>query len=314
MSSQNKIVITGGAGLVGQNLIIRLKQRGFSQIVAVDKHPTNTSTLRALHPDITVVEADLAKPGEWENALDGADTIVLNHAQIGGLSLSDFQRNNVVASERILETVRGHPRPPFIVHISSSVVNSRAVDFYTETKKAQEKLVLASGLPCTVLRPTLMFGWFDRKHLGWLARFMQKAPLFPVPDQGSYLRQPLYVGDFCHVIMACLEGRFAGSSFDISGLEEIRYIDIIRQIKEVIGSRTMIIRIPFRVFWWLLRIYALLDANPPFTTRQLEALVLPESFPVIDWPGSFGVNPTPFRKALEQTFRDPTYSKVVLEF
>jgi uncharacterized protein YbjT (DUF2867 family) len=70
------------------------------------------------------------------------------------------------------------------VHISSSVVNSRAGDFYTESKKAQEKIVVESGLPACLLRPILMFGWFDRKHLGWLARFMQRAPAFPAPGDG----------------------------------------------------------------------------------------------------------------------------------
>jgi nucleoside-diphosphate-sugar epimerase len=193
-------------------------------------------------------------------------------------------------------------------------VNSRAVDFYTETKKAQEELVLASGLPCTVLRPTLMFGWFDRKHLGWLARFMRKVPIFPVPNQGRYLRQPLYVGDLCNVIIACLDGRFAGKTFDISGLEQITYLDIILQLKEVVGARATVVRIPFRMFWWLLRAYAIFDRDPPFTTRQLEALVIPESFPVIDWPGIFGCRPTPFRAAIEETFHDPIYSQVVLDF
>jgi nucleoside-diphosphate-sugar epimerase len=314
VNPSDKIVITGGAGLVGQNLIVRLKQRGLTRLVAIDKHPANTATLRRLHPDITVVDADLAEPGAWEHAFAGASAVVLNQAQIGGLSLADFQRNNVAGSQRILDAIRDQPKPPFVVHISSSVVNSRAVDFYTETKKAQEKLVLASGLPCTVLRPTLMFGWFDRKHLGWLARFMQKAPVFPVPDRGDYLRQPLYVGDFCNVITACLDGKFVGRIFDISGLEQLTYLEIIQQIKEVVGSRTAIVRIPFRLFWWLLRIYAVFDTDPPFTTRQLEALVISESFPVVDWPALFGCSPTPFRIAIEQTFRDPTYSQVVLEF
>jgi len=92
------------------------------------------------------------------------------------------------------------------------------------------------------------------------------------------------------------------------------YLDIIRQIKDVVGSRAVIVRIPFRMFWWLLRTYAVFDTNPPFTTRQLEALVIPESFPVIDWPGIFGCAPTPFGAAIEQTFRDPTYSRITLEF
>ena len=38
------------------------------------------------------------------------------------------------------------------------------------------------------------------------------------------------------------------------------------------------------------------------------------NFPVIAWPAIFGCAPTPFRPAIEQTFRDPIYSKVVLEF
>ena len=174
--------------------------------------------------------------------------------------------------------------------------------------------MLASGLPCTVLRPTLMFGWFDRKHLGWLARFMRKVPIFPVPDRGDFLRQPLYAGDFCNMIIACLDGRFAGRTFDISGLEQMTYLDIVRQIKDVVGSRTVIVRIPFRLFWWLLRAYVVFDTDPPFTTRQLEALVIPESFPLIDWPAMFGCMPTSFPAAIEETFRNRPTPGSSLEF
>ena len=34
MSSSTKIALTGAAGLIGQNLIVRLKARGYSNIVA----------------------------------------------------------------------------------------------------------------------------------------------------------------------------------------------------------------------------------------------------------------------------------------
>ena len=105
--------------------------------------------------------------------------------------------------------------------------------------------MVGSGLPVVVLRPTLMFGWFDRKHLGWLARFMQKAPLFPIPGSGRYLRQPLYAGDFCDIIMACIEQRPAGKAYNISGQEKIDYIDLIRAVKEACGARAPIVRIPY---------------------------------------------------------------------
>jgi uncharacterized protein YbjT (DUF2867 family) len=194
------------------------------------------------------------------------------------------------------------------------VVNSMAVDFYTETKKAQEKLVARSAVPHCILRPTLMFGWFDRKHLGWLARFMARTPLFPIPGHGRYLRQPLYVGDFCDLIAACLETPRPGHAYNISGRERIDYIDLIRAIRAATGARTAIVRIPYGVFWALLKVYALIDRDPPFTTSQLAALVIPETFEVIDWPAIFGVRATPIAEALRETFQHPVYSNVVLEF
>ena len=246
-----KVAVTGAAGLVGQNLIARLKARPGYEIVGIDKHPANTAVLRDLHPEISVIEADLAERGNWAAALDGCDVVVVGHAQIGGLVEAEFNRNNLVATERLLEAIaaRGGCK---IVHISSSVVNSAAVDWYTETKKAQEAMVLAAANPTVVLRPTLMFGWFDRKHLGWLARFMRRAPLFPVPGDGRYLRQPLYAGDFCDIIIACLERDMSGTAYNISGQERITYIDLMRLVREAAGARAPIVKVPYAAFWLML--------------------------------------------------------------
>jgi len=64
----------------------------------------------------------------------------------------------------------------------------------------------------------------------------------------------------------------------------------------------------------LLRSYALVNKNPPFTTQQLRALVTPDVFEVIDWPTIFGVRATKLRDALFETFRDPHYAQISLEF
>ena len=313
MATEQKIVVTGGAGLVGQNLVQRLTGRGYERIVAIDKHPANTATLTKLNPKVEVVQADLAQRGSWENLFGGATTLVLNHAQIGALTEKPFQDNNVIATANVLHAARASGIAN-VVHISSSVVNSLAHDFYTETKKAQEKLVAESGLSVCVLRPTLMFGWFDRKHLGWLARFMKRTPVFPVPGDGQFLRQPLYVGDFCNIIASCIAHPRPGEAFNISGQETLPYVGLIRAVKDATGSSTRIVHIPYHAFWLLLRTYALVNKDPPFTTRQLEALVIPETFEVIDWPSIFGVGATPLKEALHETFRHPVNSKVALEF
>lgn len=307
-----RVLVTGAAGLVGQNLIAQLARTGEFELVAVDKHPQNTSVLKRLHPQLQIITADLAEPGDWEEVAAGCDAVVMLQAQIGGLDPEAFRRNNIVATDRVLAAA-GRGARPYVAHVSSSVVNSQARDLYTESKKAQEAIVAECGLPHVILRPTLMFGWFDRKHLGWLARFMRRAPVFPIPGDGRYLRQPLYAGDFASIIAVCLRERRDGT-FNISGQERIDYIDLIRQIRDIDGSRTPIVRIPVWLFRFLLKTYAIFDRNPPFTTAQLKALRTPDVFEVIDWPGIFGVRATPLREALSATLKDPAYADVELTF
>jgi NADPH:quinone reductase-like Zn-dependent oxidoreductase len=73
IKKNEKIVITGAAGLVGQNLIPRLKTEGCTEIVAIDKHSKNVKILEKHHPDIRVVHEDLAagtsRSTAWEQEL-----------------------------------------------------------------------------------------------------------------------------------------------------------------------------------------------------------------------------------------------------
>lgn len=310
---KNKIILPGGAGLVGQNLVARLKAKGYDNIVVLDKHRANLAILKQVQPDIVAEYADLAEQGDWQRHFEHAEVVVMLQAQIGGNDYQVFVRNNLDATRQVLDAIKMH-KVPRLVHISSSVVESVADDFYTKTKKDQERMVLESGISCAILRPTLMFGWFDRKHLGWLSRFMMRMPVFPIPGHGRYMRQPLYVGDFCNIIISCIENKISEGIYNISGHEKINYIDIIREIKRATGAKTLVINIPYGLFYLLIWIWGIFDKNPPFTTQQLAALCTKDEFEVIDWPRIFGVPHTSFVKAVDETFNNRKYSEVVLKF
>jgi nucleoside-diphosphate-sugar epimerase len=289
-----------------------MREQGYKEIVAIDKQSVNLKQLGELNPGVKLVDADLAVGGKWEVEFIGADAAVVLHAQITGKTSEPFRRNNVDASRLVYAAIQ-NARVPFTVHVSSSVVHSAADDDYTATKREQEDIFLRSGIVGCVLRPTLMYGWFDPKHFGWLARFMEKTPIFPIPGDGRYMRQPLYNRDFCRAILWCLEHKPVARIYDLVGTERIDYIDIIREIRRVKRLKTPIVRIPFILFDLLLRAYALVSDRPPFTASQLRALAAGDDFSGVDIAGTFGFTPTPVRQGLEETFCHPVYSGIVVE-
>ena len=60
-----KILLPGGAGLVGQNLVAHLKRKGFTDLVVLDKHRANLEICRRFHPDIVVESSPNRWHGYW---------------------------------------------------------------------------------------------------------------------------------------------------------------------------------------------------------------------------------------------------------
>jgi hypothetical protein len=122
------------------------------------------------------------------------------------------------------------------------------------------------------------------------------------------------VGDFCMLIQRCLEDPTLQGTYDITGLEKVSYLSLMRQLRRAVSSRTWIIHLPITLFGFLLQVWALISHQPAFTRSQLKALTAGDEFEVIDWPGIFAVTPTPLANALRITYQDPRYSSVEMPF
>ena len=105
-NNQLKIVLPGGAGLVGQNLVARLIAKGYTNLVVIDKHQTNLNSLKKIHPEVVIDFADISRPGDWQHHFLDAEMVVMLQAQIGGLFYQDFIDNNVSSTKLILDLVK----------------------------------------------------------------------------------------------------------------------------------------------------------------------------------------------------------------
>lgn len=294
------ILVTGAAGLVGQNLIPLLVHEGH-QVTALDRNTQNLTLLQRLNSQVTCINADTSEHGEWEKAFAKTDIVVQLHAQIAAQRKQPFVKSNVEGVRNVLELCKKH-KVKHLIHLSSSVVISVANDDYTETKRAGEELVKNSKVPHTILRPPLMFGCFDAKHLGYITRFMEKIPIIPVPGSGKYIRQPLYVNDLCNVIVELTKRSPENKVWNIIGKERISYIDLLKIICKTRGWKRLFIPIPLPLFGFLLKIYSFITRKTVFTPEQMKALVAGDEFPIEPWCEHFGVRYTPFREAIWRTW------------
>jgi uncharacterized protein YbjT (DUF2867 family) len=86
-----------------------------------------------------------------------------------------------------------------IVHVSIANPSLESPLGYYKGKAQLEQAVLDSGLSCTILRPTVIFGLEDIliNNIAW---FVRRFPVFGIPGDGSYPIRPIYVEDMVQLI------------------------------------------------------------------------------------------------------------------
>jgi D-erythronate 2-dehydrogenase len=123
-----RIVITGGAGFLGQRLARQLLERGsltggsIEELILLDR----AAAPGLSDPRLSFVEGDIADPAVLAQAIDGRiDAVFHLAAVVSGQAEADFDlgmRVNVEASRLLLETCRATGRRPRVVFTSSVAV------------------------------------------------------------------------------------------------------------------------------------------------------------------------------------------------
>lgn len=293
------IIITGAGGLVGLNLLSQLEDK-HKNIIAIDKNSKRISLIQRLFPEVEAKCINLANDeSTWENLFINGEIIIELHAQIQDLDPKPYYENNVYSVEKVIKVAKKY-NCKHLIHISSSVVISSSNDLYVQTKAKGEELVVNSGLEITVVRPPLMYGCFDYKHLGFLTSLMEKLPVLPFPGHGKYVRQPLYVIDLCNVIKSSIDQGPTNQVHNLIGKEQIYFLDLLKIIKKKRKILCLLLPLPLKLFAFLVKLWGIIFGKAPFVKDQILALTAGDVFPVSDWETEFGVKYTKFDQAFDE--------------
>src|SRR2546430_1514179 len=239
LSSPTRVVVTGPAGFIGSHLCERLLQDGhevvgidsFNDYYDRDRKEANLQNARK-HPAFKLVEADLVTAG-LSQPLSGASVVFHLAGQPGvrpswGSQFDRYVQANIVATQRLLETLRESPVKRLVFASSSSIYGDaemfptketalpRPVSPYGMTKLAAEHLAFVYmrnfGIPATSLRYFTVYGPRQRPDMAF-CRFMealvenQEIGIF---GDGEQTREFTYVSD-------AVDGTVKAASADVLG-------------------------------------------------------------------------------------------------
>jgi uncharacterized protein YbjT (DUF2867 family) len=129
-----KIVVIGGTGLIGSKTVAILRQGGHEVVAASPESGINTITGEGLKEVLAGGQVVI----DLENSPSFEDKAVLEFFETSG--------RNLLAAE--VAAGVGH-------HVALSIVGiDRSDNGYFRAKVAQEKLIVASGMPYTIIRST----------------------------------------------------------------------------------------------------------------------------------------------------------------
>ena len=194
------LAITGGTGFVGQALIDLAERKAVRIRSLARRVPEDRRGVEWIH-------GDLADTAALARLVDGADAVIHIAGQVRANDPQEFEGANVTGTLNVIEAAL-EARVPRFVFVSSLAAREPALSRYGASKLRAEKLVAASGLDWTIVRPPGVYGPRDGEMLDLFE--MATMGVVPMPKRGH--ASLIHVGDLARLLLAVLP-----SSDDITG-------------------------------------------------------------------------------------------------
>jgi len=191
-----------------------------------------------------------------------------------------------------------------IVNVSTQSVKIRRQGIYARTKLEAERVLQASGLSVTTLRPSLVYGPDVTGVFARMLHFITSAPVVPVMGDGQWRSRPIHVRDVSRAVVACLENdRTIGAIYDLGGPDEVTFDEIVEAIAREVGVSPKKLHIPVPIALTLARILSRLTARSPVTVSNVLGSTQPTDCDVTAATRDLGVVPLPLSEMLPRVIR-----------
>jgi 3beta-hydroxy-Delta5-steroid dehydrogenase / steroid Delta-isomerase len=258
-----RVLVTGGSGFVGANLVTTLLDRGY-QVRSFDRALSPLPP----HPQLEVLQGDITDAAACAAAVEGIDTVFHTAAIIelmGGAAVTDEYRQrsfavNVGGTENLVRAGQAAGVRRFVYTSSNSVVmggqsiadgdetlpyTNRFNDLYTETKVVAERFVLSQngvgGMLTCAIRPSGIWGRGDQTMFRKLFESVIAGHVRVLIGRKAARLDNSYVHNLIHGFILAAEhlvpgGTAPGQAYFINDAEPINMFEFARPVVEACGE------------------------------------------------------------------------------
>jgi NADH dehydrogenase len=256
------ILVTGGSGFVGQEVVEELLRLGHRVRLLV-RHPEKAAGL-PFAQKVELARGDVLKPETLATALAGARVVIHLVGFILETKRISYEQGHVEATRNVLNAARQAGVTRWI-QMSAAGTRPRARSRYHQTKWQAEELVRNSGLDWTILRPSLIYGYDERDRLLNLLRRVLSFPVnaallwsLPLIDGGRPLVQPVSVREVARCFAAApAKAAAVGRTHDLVGPVAMTWRELVLKILAALGKTGIYEEIPLllllrKILWIVL--------------------------------------------------------------
>ena len=298
------VLVTGATGFVGREVVKALGDRGL-EVRCLVHTPGRESVLGDQRVDVHY--GSVGDEAALKAAFYGVGVVIHLVAVIREKGRATFQRVNRQGTELVLTVAKSSGVQHFIYLSALGATNSARYG-YLHSKWQAEQAVINSGLPYTILRPSIQFGQGD-EFINALAGLVRSFPVVPIVGHGRNRFQPIAVDEVARCVATAVGNEeLLGRTIEIGGPEYLSYTEIVDIIAGTYQVSRPKVHMPIWAMRLAVKIMELLLPRPPMTTEQLRMLPINNVAQLHTVEEVFGFKPVPLQGSIDYVqkigFRD----------
>ena len=257
-----KIVVAGGTGFIGREVVRRLLQDGQHEVAVTTRTPERD----LWGGRVRLEQAYAGDRLSLGKAFTGAEVVVqaiqfpnhpVENPSKGRTYMEVDGRGTTIAAE----TARKLGVRRFIYLSGAGAGQGRDKPWF-KAKDMAEDAIRASGMEYGILRPSWIYGPNDRS-MNKFVFFCRRLPAVPVVGDGKTPVYPIHVQDVAHCVADLVKREDDKQAvFDLGGPERLTMDQVIRTVQAVLGRRRPLVHHPVGLMKLLTLPMALLPEPP----------------------------------------------------